>query len=108
MFCYFPHMRFTKYFAAIILFCACNTMEQNDDSGRIAINSANVFAPTDSVYLTRNTEITPANSYSDLFLDSIAVEQFIQARKLSADDEKSFRSFYNYRNLQFAWFSSSG
>ncbi|MEO5984400.1 MAG: L,D-transpeptidase family protein, partial [Ferruginibacter sp.] len=25
-----------------------------------------------------------------------------------ADEEKSFRSFYNYRNLQFAWFTSQG
>jgi murein L,D-transpeptidase YcbB/YkuD len=56
----------------------------------------------------RNTGVTPANAYSDLFLDSAAVDNFILANKLSADDAKYFRSFYNYRNGQFAWFTSLG
>jgi murein L,D-transpeptidase YcbB/YkuD len=63
---------------------------------------------TDTVYLERNTAITPANSYSDLFVDSTIVENYIQANKLSADESKYFRSFYNYRNGQFAWFTSLG
>ncbi len=109
MVCYLPSMRFTKYLAAIIFFCACNTTEQKDNTpGIVHDSTTNVIVRTDTVYMTRNALITPANSYSDLFLDSMAIEQFIQANKLPADDEKSFRSFYNYRNLQFAWFTSLG
>src|SRR5687767_3955941 len=97
-----------KYiYLALLIFCACNPGEKNNnvsssaDSGKVAVR-------TDTIYLTRNTGITPANSYSDLFLDSGIVEQFIQSKKLSDDDAKGFRSFYNYRNLQFAWFTSLG
>jgi murein L,D-transpeptidase YcbB/YkuD len=58
--------------------------------------------------MVRNAAITPANSYSDLFLDSAVVENYIQSNKLSPDEGKYFRSFYNYRNGQFAWFTSLG
>lgn len=95
------------YLVAVILFCACNTGQQQSSQSQKS-DSGTVTVRTDTVYLTRNTNITPANSYSDLFLDSAAIEQFIQQRKLADDEAKSFRSFYNYRNLQFAWFTSLG
>ena len=57
----------------------------------------------------RDYSITKANSYSDLFLDSTAMEDYIAKRK-DLDDAlvRRLRSFYNARNYQFAWFTSNG
>ncbi|MGI8582059.1 MAG: L,D-transpeptidase family protein [Chitinophagaceae bacterium] len=96
------------YFAVIVLFSACNTVDQKDHTTTPVRDSGKVIVRTDTIYLTRNADITPANSYSDLFLDSTVVEQFIQSKKLLENEAKEFRSFYNYRNLQFAWFTSQG
>lgn len=56
----------------------------------------------------RDFSITRANAYSDLFLDSIAMEQFISGKKLSDSIARRMRSFYNTRNYQFAWFNGTG
>ena len=56
----------------------------------------------------RDYSINRENSYSDLFLDSIAMEKFITDKKLSDSISRRMRSFYNTRNFQFAWFSSDG
>lgn len=108
LFVYLHHMRLIKYCAVIILLAACDTKQQNASTANNANDSSHTIVRTDTVYLTRNTDITPANAYSDLFIDSATVEQFIQSKKLSDDNAKSFRSFYNYRNMQFAWFTSLG
>ena len=96
------------YFLPVIFLFACNTGEQNSSTSGSGADSGKTILRTDTIYLTRNADITPANSYSDLFLDSTTVENFIQSKKLADDEAKSFRSFYNYRNLQFAWFTSLG
>lgn len=106
-------MNLFKYFTPAIFLFACNTGIQKDNApGTSANNDSNnlsrVIFHTDTVYITRNAEITPNNAYSDLFLDSTAIAQFILDKKLNADNEKSFKSFYNYRNFQFAWFTSDG
>ncbi len=101
-------MRITQFIALVILFSACTNTDQNNNTVTTSKDSTHVVVLNNIVYVTRNADITPANSYSDLFLDSIAVDQFIRTKKLSADDDKSLRSFYNYRNLQFAWFTSLG
>lgn len=56
----------------------------------------------------RDESITAENAYSDLFLDTAAVEQYIQNENMSADEAKQFRGFYNFRNYQYAWFASDG
>jgi L,D-transpeptidase YcbB len=56
----------------------------------------------------RDLSITRANSYSDLFFDSLAMENFISTKKLSDTLTRRIRSFYNTRNYQFAWFTSEG
>ena len=99
-------MRRTIYFLGICMAYACN-MVQSDEEPHIA-DSVQAFRYPDTVYVVRNTLITPANSYNDLFLDSGTVEQFIQQKNLSAEDSQGVKSFYNYRNGQFAWFSSNG
>ena len=56
----------------------------------------------------RDYSITKANSYSDLFLDSVTMEKFITEEKVSDSVARRMRSFYNTRNYQFAWFSDDG
>lgn len=56
----------------------------------------------------RDYSISRTNSYSDLFLDSLAMEQFIVTKKLNDSIGRRMRSFYNARNYQFAWFTGSG
>ena len=56
----------------------------------------------------RDYSINRENSYSDLFLDSLALEKFITDKKLSDSISRRMRSFYNTRNYQFAWFTSDG
>jgi murein L,D-transpeptidase YcbB/YkuD len=56
----------------------------------------------------RDYSITKANSYSDLFLDSMAMEKHITEKKLDDSIARRLRSFYNTRNYQFAWFTTKG
>jgi murein L,D-transpeptidase YcbB/YkuD len=56
----------------------------------------------------RNYFISKENSYSDLFLDSMAMEKYMIDKKLPDSLSRRMRSFYNTRNYQFAWFNSEG
>jgi murein L,D-transpeptidase YcbB/YkuD len=57
---------------------------------------------------SRDYLITKANAYNDLFLDSMAMENYISKQQLSDSIANRMRSFYNARNYQYAWFSSTG
>ena len=56
----------------------------------------------------RDYSVTKTVSYSDLFLDSNAVDKYIEENKVPDSLSRRARSFYNTRNYQFAWFSSEG
>lgn len=88
------------------LFASCNfiagSKANNTDSTNVSVDSSQAFAPV------RDESITSANSYSDLFLDSTAVENFIQQQKLDGADAQHMRNFYRVRNYQYAWFASDG
>ncbi|HEX5653171.1 MAG TPA: peptidoglycan-binding protein, partial [Chitinophagaceae bacterium] len=56
----------------------------------------------------RDYSITKSNSYSDLFLDSSAVQSFITKDSIPSKIARRIVSFYNARNYQFAWFSGDG
>jgi L,D-transpeptidase YcbB len=56
----------------------------------------------------RDESINESNAYSDLFLDSAAIENFIQTQSLSDSDAQQMRNFYLVRNYQYAWISSQG
>ncbi len=100
---------------AILLFTSCNNKssgsekEQND-----SLVVENVDEPIGDEskakkVTDRDFSVTPENAYNDLFLDSMAMENYIQKRQLG--DKKiarRIRSFYNARNYQYAWFSSAG
>jgi L,D-transpeptidase YcbB len=56
----------------------------------------------------RNYSITKSNAYNDLFLDSLAVVDYISKNALPDSVSRRIISFYNTRNYEFAWFSSDG
>lgn len=56
----------------------------------------------------RDYSITKENAYSDLFLDSTAMEKFFVSKGLVDSIARRIRSFYNSRNYGFAWFTSTG
>ena len=83
------------------LFAACQNGDSHNDTDE---NSAEAKKNVSK----RDYSINKSNSYSDLFLDSTAMEKFIASKKLPDSLARRIRSFYNTRNYQFAWFSSNG
>jgi len=89
--------------SALVL-SSCDNM-----SGFFKGETDNTAINNEGVYIAaRDFSITPANAYSDLFLDSTAMEQFIQQQKIGEEDAREIRNFYNERNYQYAWFASEG
>lgn len=56
----------------------------------------------------RDTTITKATAFSELFLDSAAVEEFVAVHQVEPKRADQLRSFYQSRNYQFAWFTEEG
>ena len=56
----------------------------------------------------RDETITESNAYSDLFLDSTSLENYIEKEKLNDSSARAIRNFYLVRNYQYAWFTSNG
>ena len=82
-------------------FLACRSQEgQKQDEETKAEKAKKISA--------RDISITRANSYTNIFLDSTAVENFMAEKKLDDGLARRIRSFYNTRNYQYAWFSSDG
>lgn len=92
----------TYFFAAILLATIAGCVNTSDN--RVENEAKEAKANRSK----RNISINRHNSYSDLFLDSNQVEQFITHQNLNDTATKGFRSFYNARNFQFAWFGSDG
>jgi len=95
----------------LLLFATCLVIALtscNNPSGAQSDTDENEAAGGKKKISKRDLSITRANSYSDLFLDSSAMEKFIVEKKVSDSIARRMRSFYNTRNYQFAWFSSEG
>jgi murein L,D-transpeptidase YcbB/YkuD len=94
-------MKSLMVYAAFVcsLFISCNAQE--DGRGQSGKKEEKKISK-------RDISITKSNSYSDLFLDSMAVEKFITDKKVPDSISRRIRSFYNTRNYQFAWFTSKG
>jgi L,D-transpeptidase YcbB len=58
--------------------------------------------------MLRDESITRENAYSDLFLDSAALENYIRKENMEAGVADRMREFYIVRSNQFAWFTSEG
>ena len=57
---------------------------------------------------SRDVSITPDLAYSDLFLDSSKIAAFLDSSEMEENNQRSFLSFYNARNYQYAWFAKDG
>lgn len=80
------------YISILMALWACQPKNSN---GQAAKNS-------------RDTTITAASSFSSLFFDSTAMEQFMAAYNAPDTGKILFRDFYSQRNFQYAWFDSTG
>src|SRR4051794_1589325 len=94
------------YALFFILFSACKNNKNENKTGDDENKSENTEAA--KKITKRDYSINKSNSYSDLFLDSSFVEDFIVERQLNDTLKRRIRSFYNARNYQFAWFSTDG
>lgn len=99
-------MKLFSYLTLIIVLVACQT--RREKTTQINTNDPWITNHTDTVYLERNATVTPANSYSDLFLDSVDLNSYLRKGSFADEEERGLKSFYNYRNNQFAWFTSQG
>ncbi|MCW3079883.1 L,D-transpeptidase family protein [Segetibacter sp.] len=95
--------RLIIYALVLSLFAACNSKDENDST-----DEGKTEQTTEKKISKRDYSISSSNSYTDLFLDSLAVEKYIAENKVNDTISRRMRSFYNARNYQFAWFSSDG
>lgn len=58
--------------------------------------------------VTRDSSITVTTSYNPLFLDSSALQIFLNANSWAKTFSKQMMDFYTDRNFEFAWFDSTG
>jgi murein L,D-transpeptidase YcbB/YkuD len=86
-----------------LFFVACNGNDEQDPE-----NSEAREEKQKKNISKRDFSITKTNSYSDLFLDSTTVENYMDQNKIPDSLTRRVRSFYNTRNYQFAWFSNEG
>src|SRR5262245_8361498 len=56
----------------------------------------------------RDVSIDTITSYSQIFFDSLQMENFISRQQFHDSLKKRMRNFYNARNYQFAWFFKEG
>ena len=89
---------FFTFALTVLLFSCTDTTENNTE--KVTKEEKNISK--------REESITPSNSYSDLFLDSSALRNFVTKNKIADSIARRLESFYNTRNYQFAWFSSNG
>lgn len=85
---------------SVILF-SCNSSDENGDS------TENKKKESKSVS-KRNYYINTSNSYSDFSFDSSMLAEYISKNTLPDSIARRMTSFYNTRNYQFAWFSTTG
>ena len=89
------------YVLFLNLFAAChNGKNDEDDNG----TGDKTEKSQEKKISKRDYSINPSNSYTDIFLDSLEVENYIATNKLNDTISRRIRSFYNPRNYQFAWF----
>ncbi len=61
-----------------------------------------------AVKIQRDTTITPANAYSDLFFDSASLENYLQRTPWHDSLKQAMHHFYIGRNYQYAWLNKEG
>ena len=86
------------YFSRIAGFVLLTIFLVNGSCKQVAVRKEPVMKP-------RDTAITVANSYSEMFFDSTHLEDFLKNSKLADTVKVQIREFYNVRNYQYAWFN---
>lgn len=90
-----------KWLLGLLVVFAFGIVSCGDGNGKLSFKRKKNFTQ-------RDASITPQNSFTDLFLDSSKLEQFITVEKIDSATAQHIRSFYNSRNYQFAWFNKDG
>src|SRR4051794_2582370 len=98
--------RLILYALAASLFAACHNNNNKNDGNND--NDEQAEKAPEKKTSKRDYSINNSNSYTDIFLDSVTVENYIASKKLNDTISRRIRSFYNTRNYQFAWFSGDG
>lgn len=70
-------------------------------------SQCNLFSG-DRLPVARDTTITPASSFNNLFFDSSQITYFLAKETRYAGFIEQYMDFYRGRNFQYAWFDSSG
>lgn len=101
--------------ATLLVFVACKSStkegeEKNNDQPEIENVDDPIGNPKKAKKVTdRDYSVTTDVAYNDMFLDSMAMERYIERRQLGDKKiSRRIRSFYNARNYQYAWFSTQG
>ncbi len=98
-------MKYTLYFLLVTLLLAgCLYSADNENKSEESETGPN--APKN--ISRRDLSSTKANSYTDLFLDSASLDDFIARHHVADTVANRMISFYNARNYQYAWFNSDG
>ena len=95
-----------------MLIFSCNQNNTSNETGETSSNASDsekkaATAELEKKVSKRNYNITAANAYNNIFLDSMEMESFIISTKLNDSITRRMRSFYNARNYQYAWLSDS-
>lgn len=94
--------------AAISLFASCTQTQgwfgSNKNTDSTQIQSEGSY----KAKFTRDESITKENAYSDLFLDSAALDAYLKKENITGDKAERMREFYLVRNNGFAWLTSNG
>jgi murein L,D-transpeptidase YcbB/YkuD len=64
--------------------------------------------PASTTQMERDTTITQANAYSDLFLDSLQLENYVARSGWHDSLKKTIHNFYNSRNYEYSWLTQQG
>ena len=96
------------YILLSVLLFSCNNEASHREATSESGNTSNLTTEKKLKITKRDYSITKLTAYNDIFLDSMKLENFIADRKIPDTISIRMRSFYNARNYQFAWFSTSG
>src|SRR3954453_724524 len=83
------------YVLFLFFVAACHNKDNNDSKSSAEEKSEKA---TEKKISRRDYSINGSNSYSDLFLDSIVVENYITSNTVNDTISRRIRSFYNTRN----------
>jgi murein L,D-transpeptidase YcbB/YkuD len=94
------HLFYLVLISWLISGCLNGSDKKNNENSAAAATSKNISS--------RDYSITKTNSYSDLFFDSAALDDYLARHHVTDSIANRMRSFYNARNYQYAWFTSEG